>query len=635
MRFLQCGLVLLLGIRIAAAEETDRFSDERVVAFQQELEGILKATEIPGLGAALVTPDRVVWAGGIGLADVESGTPVTAETIFRVGSISKTLVGLSAMMAVEGALLDLRQPVRELIPEIEFKNPWEGTDPLRFVHLLEHSAGWEDLTLREFAHNEFPPLSLREGLEVESRSRTSRWPPGRSMSYSNCGIAAAAYAIEKVVEKDFEAFVEERVFAPLEMSLSSFRLTPELRRELATGYTREAAEATSYWHLIQRPSGALNSSPQEMANYLQMFLREGEWNGERLVKPESIDRMGEPPSTRAVRTGAEIWYGLGLMRYVSGRRIWYGHSGYLEGYQADFAWCPDLEVGYVFMINRTPAPGFRVLREKFREFLMHGQEIPTLPPPVKVDSALLSSYAGFYEPITPRSQRMHFLWPLSGVVRVVPGANGEGLHHQQIRIQWRRIWENPFEGNSKEFVAVSDHLFRRKEDPMPSMVFYKEEEGTASFSVSGEYRKVSERRVWAHWVVLGASALMTGSTILFALIWIPRRWFSQSYRSDSALWIRLFPLLCALSVLATWAAIRGGLQNELTRLGAPTLWSIGLAVGTILIALTSGIGVLWCFLPNRRVGWILRLHSLLTTGLQVTVVVYLFQWGIIGYCSWR
>lgn len=621
---LLCGLSLLLGIRSVGAEDTDRFSDERLDAFKEELTEILKIADIPGMGAALVTPDRVHWAGGIGWADVESETRVTQDTVFRVGSVSKTLVGLAAMMAVEGALLDLKQPVKEIIPDIEFHNPWESTEPLRFVHLLEHTAGWDDLTLKEFAHNEFPPLSLRDGLSIESRSRTSRWPPGRSMSYSNCGTAAAAYAIETLVEKDFEEFVEERVFDPLDMLLSSFRLTPEIKRELATGYCHDSKEKADYWHLIQRPSGALNSTPREMANYLQMFLREGEWNGERLVKPESIDRMGEPPNTRAVQAGTGIWYGLGLVRYVSGRRIWYGHSGYLEGYQADFAWCPEAEVGYVFMINRTPTTAFRTLREKFRKFLLQELEVPPLPATVEVAAPLLSSYEGFYRPITPRSERLHFLWPLVGVVQVVAGSDGKGLSI-----------EKPFEGSSKEYLAVSDRLFRLKEDPVPSMVFYEDERDTASFGVSREYRKVSEREVWGYWIAVGSAALMSASTVLFALIWIPRRCLSRKYQAESALWIRLFPLLCALCVIATGLAIWGGLQDELARLGQATPWSIGLSSGTIVIAVTAGIGLLWSVFPNPRVGWVLRLHCVLTSGLQVAVVVYLFQWDMIGYRTWQ
>ena len=106
------------------------------------------------------------------MEDKLSERPVTEGTLFRIGSISKSFVALSAMMLVEEGRLDLQAPLRELAPEIEFTNRWEKTHPVRMVHLMEHTTGWDDLALREYAQNIYPPISLREGLAFDPRSRT-------------------------------------------------------------------------------------------------------------------------------------------------------------------------------------------------------------------------------------------------------------------------------------------------------------------------------------------------------------------------------------------------------------------------------------------------------------------------------
>ena len=106
------------------------------------LRGVLAETKTPGLGVALVSRDGVLWQAGLGTADVASGREATAETLFRIGSISKAFVGVAALMLVEEGRLTLETPVRAIVSDVEFENPWESTDPVRVAHLLEHTTGF-------------------------------------------------------------------------------------------------------------------------------------------------------------------------------------------------------------------------------------------------------------------------------------------------------------------------------------------------------------------------------------------------------------------------------------------------------------------------------------------------------------
>ncbi len=106
---------------------------------------MLDETKTPGVGVALVTKDDSLWVAGLGKADLDAGEDVDTDTHIRIGSISKTFISLSVLELKEQGLLKLEDRVEELVPEIEFTNPFEETEPLQLIHLLEERAGFDDI----------------------------------------------------------------------------------------------------------------------------------------------------------------------------------------------------------------------------------------------------------------------------------------------------------------------------------------------------------------------------------------------------------------------------------------------------------------------------------------------------------
>ncbi|MGD2216756.1 MAG: serine hydrolase domain-containing protein, partial [Gemmatimonadales bacterium] len=188
-------------------EQPEESVPASIEELQQAIRRVLEQTNTPGAGVALVTRDSIVWVGGVGLADVEAERPVTGETVFRQGSISKSFVSLSVLLLQERGRLSLNGRVSELAPEIEFENRWEETAQVRLVHLLEHTSGFDDIHLTEYVSGK-SSTTLREALDYHPDSRTSRWEPGTHMSYCNSGPALAAYIVEKISGQPFEDFVQ-------------------------------------------------------------------------------------------------------------------------------------------------------------------------------------------------------------------------------------------------------------------------------------------------------------------------------------------------------------------------------------------------------------------------------------------
>jgi CubicO group peptidase (beta-lactamase class C family) len=154
---------------------------------RQSIEAVLLETGTPGASVVLVSKDQVLWAAGVGSADLATGREVTPNTMFRAGSISKSFVAIALLKLQEQGKVRLDDRLRDLLGDGEFANPWEDTDPLRLVHLLEHTSGLDDIALCEYAAS-VPNSDHHESLAFDPRPRTSRWRPGRFFSYSNAGM---------------------------------------------------------------------------------------------------------------------------------------------------------------------------------------------------------------------------------------------------------------------------------------------------------------------------------------------------------------------------------------------------------------------------------------------------------------
>ena len=167
---------------------------QSIPELQQQIQKILADTHTPGVSIAIVHRDGPEWVTALGKADVASNRDATAWTLFRIGSTSKAFASLSILKLVREGKLSLDDPIHKLIPEIGYDNPWESTDPVRVVNLLEHTTGWDDMHLREYARDA-PGMSLREALDYGRSSRFVRWRPGTRMAYCNTGPAVAAYIV--------------------------------------------------------------------------------------------------------------------------------------------------------------------------------------------------------------------------------------------------------------------------------------------------------------------------------------------------------------------------------------------------------------------------------------------------------
>jgi len=591
---------------------------------QKQLEKILEDTHTPGVSVAIIHRDGPEWIAGLGKSDVAANKATTADTQFRIGSTSKAFASLSILKLSNEGKLSLQDSVHKLAPEVWFENPWEATDPVRVVDLLEHTTGWDDMHLREYAKDD-PTLPLRDALDFDHHSRISRWRPGTRMAYCNSGPAVAAYIVEKITGEKFEDYVSRNFFDPIGMKTATyFKPTSGMLTNL---YHDDGKTTYPYWNVEYRPAGSINASAKDMAAYVQFYLNRGTMNGVEVIPAASIDRMEMPTRTWAAQEGLKAGYGLSNYWSINEGFVYHGHDGGVAGGLTEMAYMPDSGVGYFYSINAANGGAFEKIGKTIRAYMTRNLQKPT-PPPVATLPASAAAYAGWYQPDSTRTEVTRFLERLLGMVR--------------IRFEDGKLLLSNIGERNIVFVPVTDTQFRsnRKEGP-PSPIATAElltpnAEGQFIQLGAGE-ETIKRIPAWfaiseiilTCWFVLAVILVL-----LYAPFWILGG-LSKKRRRPAERSMRLWPLIAVLSLLAVVVIFSVASDDLIPRMGNLTVWSASFFLATVVFALATLAGVVSLWRASKdgvRTG-VRRFSTIVILGL-VIAAAYFAYWGIIGLRTW-
>jgi CubicO group peptidase (beta-lactamase class C family) len=617
------GLLVAVGAcvcRVAAAEAK---APQTIAQLQAEIEKILRETGTPGAAVALVSRDGVEWVAGLGLADVVSKRPATAQTLFRLGSVSKEFVALAALKLQEEGKLKLTDPVRQWLPEYPIENPWEATDPVRLVHLLEHTSGVPDGRGSSWAHDDPKPATTAEALALEPGNRFVRWRPGSRSAYTNYGAMLAAAVVEKAAEQRFEDYVRENIFTPLEMKTASYFLTPEVERARAINYRRGDRQPLPYRHMIYRPAGAINASAEDMANYLRFHLQRGSFSGRRILSEESMNRLEVPGTMPAARAGVTTGYGL-FSEATSNRGYEeHGHTGQVEGALAMFGYIPELGLGRAVMINTDDHRAMLRIWGAVDSYLMRDVTPAKISPGIPLPAEMQRSLPGYYMNIAARDSDYLGLFEHYGNLRKV-GADAQGITFQA-----------PLGRKAVRWVAVSDRLFRLETAAKPGLALIRGEDGGTLLQYDQmTYRRISPLRVWLPLGGFAGSFLLAMSSLLFAVVWGLRKILGRL--PNPGPWsVRLWPLFGTAALVGCFRFYAAADSRGSEVLGTPNLWTIGMMLTSLLIPLGAlgSVVAVWRHRRapmNRFAYW----HAVLVTLGLVFIAAFLFSWGLVGVRMW-
>ncbi len=605
---------------IVLAYEKNTKIPKTFVELEIKIDSLIQKYKIPGIGIAFISMDSIIWLRTIGLANVETVEPLTEKTHFRVGSCTKSFIGLGFLKLVEEGKVDLNTPVREIVPEIEIDNPWWETDPIRIIHLLEHTTGFDDIHLNSLYNKEDPEMPLRQALNAKTSLRKVRWQPGTRYAYSSAGYTLAGYILEKITGQRYEDYLEEVILKPIGMITSTFRLNDESKKLLSVGYDNNY-KPIPYFDGYDRPASSLNSSIMEMALFVKFLLNRGRIGDEQIISDSLIDRIGIHTTTIAAKAGQKEGYGFGVAARFQDGFKWYGHSGGGPGFIARYSYLKDYGLGYVVLANKFSITEFGKICRLVQNYLIRNIKPPPKPS-IHLSADKLEKFSGYYEYSSSRQQLVEFLDILLGGTTI-------SLENDTLYMQ-------DFMGEKEALIPVSSNTFRKSSEPEASMIFTTTPEDNMIFADIGSYyeKTVRWKSIFYRILFFGALIIMT-SSIIYALFWVPVHIYKiLKKRKDRSKYVilRVIPLLAILSPIFGILVVA---NQSIVELGQMTLANVAFFVSTLLFAALSSLSLSFSIISFKKpVKMIERIYTVILSSACFGMTIYLSFWGIIGLRLW-
>ena len=334
--------------------------------------------ELPALSIAIIDDQQIVWAEGFGMADPKSKIPATADTVYRIGSVSKLFTDIAIMQLVERGELNLDAPVTDYLPDFHPRNPF-GT-PITLRQLMSHRSG----LLREPpVGNYFETSQPTLAATVQSLNNTELvFPPNTHTKYSNAAIAMVGYVLETRSHEPFAKYLKSSVLDPMGLRHSSFEPEPEIIANLAKGemwtYDGLNFQAPTF-QLGMAPAGSMYSTVNDLGHFVSVLLAQGKTENGAILKPATLEQMWSPqfpnPDGRV--------FGLGfIVRSLDGHRL-VGHGGAIYGFATTVDLLPEDKVGVVLVATKDAVNAVteRIGQESLRLVLAHRAGKPLELPP--------------------------------------------------------------------------------------------------------------------------------------------------------------------------------------------------------------------------------------------------------------
>jgi len=343
-----------------------------------------RAKTFPSLAVGIVVGNELIWSRGYGARTDAGKEEVTASTVFRIGSITKTFTGAAALMLRDGLLLQFDAPAFETLPELGgIGYPTRDSPLVTFRHLLTHCSGLPRDGKYDPESAATPVPVSEEEVLADVGGRTLNFAPGSEDAYSNLAFAVVGAAIHRITNATYENFVTERLLRPLGMTATVWDDAHVAEGRLAQGHRRagdKLVPATKQWKLgAYSPAGGLYSSVEDMAKWMAFQL--GAWppRSDPDTGPLPRKTLRESQLTFGPARSGRATFGLGWVIYEEqgiGSVVF--HNGATADYSATLWLSPRRQLGVIALAGSGDSSQLDALGKDIL-----GIVAPAIPEPVR------------------------------------------------------------------------------------------------------------------------------------------------------------------------------------------------------------------------------------------------------------
>lgn len=342
-----CSFIVWLSVIVTGINTSQLFAQTSVdkidfKAIDTYISGKMRMPRIPGLAVAIVKDDQIVYLKGYGQAN-PYGQPVTPQTSFIIGSVTKAFTALAVMQLVESGKVQLDAPVQRYIPWFRVADP-VASAKITVRQLLNQTSGLPMIREPQFWTN----------LDDQALERTVRFlntakldfPPGQSFGYSNANYEALGLIVQEVSGQLYEDYVKQYIFRPLDMRNSFVSQEEASQHEMASGYRwwyGVPLPVTFPYNRSELPAGYIFSCTEDMAHFLIAQMNHGKYRNVHILSPEGIRLTHTLPVPNT--------YGMGWESSKMDGHNLINHDGGTPNFQSSVFFDPDERIGVFVAAN--------------------------------------------------------------------------------------------------------------------------------------------------------------------------------------------------------------------------------------------------------------------------------------------
>ena len=388
--------------------------------YEKELNAVLQEIitrwGMPGLGIGIVEGNEIIYARGFGVQSLDSGAPVTLDSIFCVASIAKCFVASAVMQLAEQEKINLDAPIIQYLPY--FKLDDERCQQITIRQMLSHTSGMPDMDESEYdelvSHPEYDEGALERFVRGQSIRKLAA-APGERFLYSNIAYNVLGDLIAKISGQTFEAYMKEHILLPAGMPSSTFLLEEVAQDRLAVPHLRtpEMIVNPVYpYHRADAPASFLHTTVVDMCHWGTTCLNRGIYAGQRILTPASYEMMWTPVAKRGYPPlREEMGLGWSLGHFDGVRTVGHGGGGF--GWTCFLVLLPEKNRAAIILCNEESSAHDRAVLAVIRTMLKQEPQVDTISWMVPISQALKvggirAAYARYVELKSSPTQEYFF-----------------------------------------------------------------------------------------------------------------------------------------------------------------------------------------------------------------------------------
>ena len=463
----------------SGAAQINMISEDLRAEIDSTYTTLLKRNKVTGTSIAIVDNGEIVYATGYGFSDLENKKKADANTIYGIGSITKTFTALSIMQLQEQEKLRVTNSIKDYLVDLKIENPFNDINQIYISDILCHTSGLPSDIANGFFVDNPPTISW----VIKELNKQRLISPRRYISaYSNVGYGLLGEVISRVSGLSYGDYLRQNIFTPLNMTSSSIGYELDNTSKTYNG-NKETVEPT----VRDVAAGFISSNVIDMSNFISMLIGDGSFKSNQIISSNSIVDMESDQLTNVSLT-QPFAYGYALM--IDSIKIKnhkkkdstivsiIGHGGDTHAFHADLAYIPEQKVGAVVLTNSVNGRSMSEASKLLKIYLERSKDI-------EVDLDYISPIS--YKGVTPKDDEIFGKYNLGQLIIDVKDINKIKFKQGPVKaILYKKTNSNnyslkvwvfgfiPIKIKDQEFkfTKVNDEIYAKRLDTKTKYEFY-------------------------------------------------------------------------------------------------------------------------------------------------------------------